>query len=144
MNSNILQANITPCTAIEFPVVKKLIAEFCLDNNDLRPEQFLVAKFEGEIVGFGRIRQYPACNELCSLGVIENLRLKGIGRQLTRALIKKATLPLYLVAIIPDFFSKLGFIEIDDFPSEIGNKLKYCTEALPVPETYVVMQLNQA
>lgn len=142
MNSNILQANISPCTAAEFPIVKKLIAEFCLDNNDLRPEQFLVAKYEGKIVGFGRLRQYPSCDELCSLGVIEDLRLKGIGRQLTLALIKKATLPLYLVAIIPDFFSKLGFTEITDFPSEIGIKLKYCTEALPVPETYVAMKLN--
>ncbi len=142
MNSNILQANISPCTETEFPVVKKMIAEFCLDDNDLRPEQFLVAKYEGKIVGFGRLRQYPACNELCSLGVIEDLRLKGIGRQLTLALSKKATLPLYLVAIIPDFFSKLGFSEISDFPSEIGIKLKYCIKTLSVPETYVVMRLN--
>ena len=142
MNNTILQANISPCTETEFLVIKKLIADFCLDDNDLHPEQFLVAKYEGKIVGFGRLRQYPVCNELCSLGVIEDLRLKGIGRQLTLALSEKATLPLYLVAIIPDFFSKLGFSEISDFPSEIGIKLKYCIETLSVPETYVVMKLN--
>ena len=141
MRSNILQANISPCTENEFPIIKKLIAEFCLDDNDLHASQFLVAKFEEKIVGFGRLRQYPSCNELCSLGVIEDLRLKGIGRQLTLSLIKKATLPLYLVAIIPDFFTKFGFTEIPDFPSELGVKLKYCTEALSVPETYLVMKL---
>ncbi len=141
MSNNVLQATIFACTEIDFPIVKKLIAEFCLDDNDLRSDQFLVAKFEGKIVGFGRLRQYPACTELCSLGVIENERLKGVGRQLTLALIEKATLPLYLVAIIPDFFTKFGFTEITDFPSEIGVKLKYCIESLSVPETYVVMKL---
>lgn len=140
MSNNILQATISACTDAEFPIIKKLIAEFCLDDNDLHASQFLIAKFEGKIVGFGRLRQYPTCSELCSLGVIEDLRLKGIGRQLTLALTKKATLPLYLVAIIPDFFTKLGFTEITDFPSEMQVKLNYCTESLPVPENYVVMK----
>lgn len=140
MKGEPLQVYITTCSHSEFPIIKKLIAAFCLDDNDLRAEQFLVAKFEEKIVGFGRLRQYPACTELCSLGVIEDLRLKGIGRQLTLALSKKATLPLYLVAIIPDFFTKLGFTETTDFPPEIGVKLKYCIESLSVPETYVVMK----
>jgi N-acetylglutamate synthase-like GNAT family acetyltransferase len=141
MQTNILNVKISGCTESEFPIVKKLITELCLDDNDLQASQFLVAKFEDKIVGFGRLRQYPACNELCSLGVIEDQRLKGVGRQLSLALIKKATLPLYLVAIIPDFFSKFGFTEITDFPSELGVKLKYCRESLSVPEPYVVMKL---
>jgi amino-acid N-acetyltransferase len=141
MERTFLKVEISSCTASEFPEIKKLIAGFCLDDNDLRPEQFLVARSEEKIVGFGRLRQYPDCNELCSLGVIEDKRLKGVGRQLSLALIKKATLPLYLVAIIPDFFSKLGFTKITDFPSELGVKLKYCNESLSVPEPYVVMKL---
>jgi N-acetylglutamate synthase-like GNAT family acetyltransferase len=141
MERQLLKVEISDCTESELIIVKKLIAEFCLDDNDLRAGQFLVAKSEGKIVGFGRIRQYPECSELCSLGVIEDKRLKGVGRQLSLALIKKATLPLYSVAIIPDFFSKLGFAEVTDFPSEIAAKLKYCIESLPVPETYVAMKL---
>jgi N-acetylglutamate synthase-like GNAT family acetyltransferase len=141
MESHILNVNISACTEIEFPLIKELIAEFCLDDNDLQSSQFLVAKYDDKIVGFGRLRQYPTCSELCSLGVIEDKRLKGVGRQLTLALIKKATFPLYLVAIIPDFFTRFGFTEISDFPSEIGTKLNYCKESLSVPEPYVVMKL---
>ena len=142
MSNQIFSVNISACSENDFPVITKLISEFYLDDNDLKSAQFLIAKDKGKVVGFGRLRQYPSCSELCSLGVVEDLRLKGIGSAVSRALIKKSTFPLYTVTIIPEFFSRFGFKIVTDFPTEIGVKHSYCTNALTVPETYVVMEFN--
>jgi N-acetylglutamate synthase-like GNAT family acetyltransferase len=99
---------ITNCSAEDFLRVKKYISEFCLDDNDLKPEQFLVAKHGAELVGFGRLRSYSGCSELCSLGVVEAYRKKGVGSQLSKTLIRKSNSPLYTVTVIPEFFERLG------------------------------------
>lgn len=131
---------ISSCTPEDFSLVKKYIAEFFLDDNDLRPEQFLVSKTENQIVGFGRLRNYQGCSELCSLGVLETFRRRGVGSALCEALIKKSVGPLYTVTIIPGFFERLGFAFSRQFPDEIKTKFDYCKSSLPVPETYVVMR----
>jgi N-acetylglutamate synthase-like GNAT family acetyltransferase len=140
MPHSLISPSISLCTPADFTLVKNLIAEFCLDDNDLKPEQFLVAKLEGEIIGFGRLRTYSNSGELCSLGVIEKCRLQGVGSNLSKALIKKSTSDLFTVTIIPGFFEKLGFQTVEEFPSEIKTKLNYCITALSVPEKYVVMK----
>ena len=124
----------------DFENIKKYIQTFELDNRGLEMDQFLVAKQNHDIVGFGRIREYEGSCELCSLGVIEPERNRGIGKEITKHLIQKANQPLYLVCIIPDFFKPFGFKEVSDYPEELGNKLHYCTSELVVPETYVVMK----
>lgn len=134
---------IKPCDAEAFERVKYYIDCFDLDNRGLRPEEFLTAYVGKSLVGFGRIRQYASCYELCSLGVIEPERRKGIGRKLTLHLKMKAGDPLYLVCIIPGFFEALGFSICEHYPAEIRDKLDYCTGSLPVPETYVVMKKNE-
>lgn len=132
---------IKPCSIEDFELVKAYIQTFELDNRQLQAEEFLIAYYQEHLVGFGRIRNYSDCSELCSLGVIEPERMKGIGSQLCQALIKKARHPLYLVCIIPDFFTSLGFDITNHYPEPLKNKLNYCTQDLPVEETYVVMKL---
>lgn len=105
--------------------------------------QFLVAKENNEVLGFGRIREYNDCSELCSLGVTEPKRLQGIGKQLVKELILKAHKPLYLVCIIPEFFIPFGFQVVSEYPYALEEKLLYCTSELVVPEKYVVMKYNQ-
>lgn len=124
----------------DFEDIKKYIRDFELDNRVLEIEQFLVAKQDNNIVGFGRIREYKGSSELCSLGVIEPERNRGIGKELTKKLIQKAKQDLFLVCIIPDFFSPFGFKEVFQYPEELSDKLHYCTSELVVPETYVVMK----
>lgn len=132
--------DILPCSESDFYDVQNYISLLQLDNNDLHQNQFLVAKKEGRVIGFGRLRTYGNCQELCSLGVIEPYRNKGAGTALSEELIKKSKLPLYVVTIIPGFFTRLGFVEVEEFPSDIGVKMSYCTDSLPVPETYVAMR----
>ena len=111
-----------------------------MDNRNLFKNQFLVAKQNNQLLGFGRIRKHNGCDEFCSLGVIEENRFNGIAKLLIEARIKIATQPIYLVCITPKYFEKLGFIVVDEFPDEMLDKLNYCTSELVVSEKYVVMK----
>lgn len=130
------------CNRLQFELVKQYIQEFELDNRVLRSEEFLIEKDGLELLAFGRIREYSGFSELCSLGVIKKERSKGLGKKLTKALIKKSLQPLYLVCIIPDYFKVFGFSICTTFPLGIQDKLNYCTTHLEVNEEYVVMKLD--
>ena len=127
-------------TQHEFEQISRLIRQFELDDRQLHHQQFLAGFIQKELVGFGRLRTHDTCTELCSLGVAEPQRFKGIGTQLVKELIAKATKPLYLVCIIPDYFKPFGFSRVNSYPAELQDKLDYCTAELLVPETYVVMK----
>lgn len=132
--------DIKTATEVDFTAIKQYIQQFDLDNRRLEREQFLVAKHQNEIVGFGRIRKHKGCDEICSLGVIESKRFKGIAKALVLAKIKTSTQSIYLVCIIPEFFESLGFKIVEDYPEEMQDKLNYCESELTVPEPYVVMK----
>ena len=125
----------------EFQDICNYIHEFELDDRILLKQEFTAAFRDNKLVGFGRLREHADCTELCSLGVVAQHRRKGIGKALTAELVCKAPLNLYLVCIIPEFFVPFGFKIVKNFPSQIQNKLDYCTQELLVPETYVVMKL---
>lgn len=127
-------------TQKEFEHVVGFINRFELDNRFLQHQQFLAGFIKKDLVGFGRIRNHSDCSELCSLGVLEPQRLKGIGKELVKELVKKAVGPLYLVCIIPDYFEALGFKTVRKYPQAMQDKLEYCTQELVVPEPYVVMR----
>jgi N-acetylglutamate synthase-like GNAT family acetyltransferase len=130
-------------SAQQFKEIIRLIGQFELDDRDLLSTQFLAAASPEELIGFGRIREYGTCSELCSLGVLEPQRHKGMGSLLVQKLIQKTKQPLYLVCIIPEFFEPLGFKITTHYPPELQQKLDYCREALSVPEEYVVMNYEQ-
>lgn len=127
----------------EFLQICEYIHEFELDDRILLQHQFTIALRDNELVGFGRLRNHSDCTELCSLGVITEHRRQGIGKAIVAELLRKAPPNLYLVCIIPDFFSPFGFHIVNEYPAPIKNKLEYCTHELIVPETYVVMQLHK-
>ncbi|MFO0357426.1 MAG: GNAT family N-acetyltransferase [Sphingobacteriaceae bacterium] len=133
---------IQACTPHFFESVKSLIAEFELDNRALEADQFLIATLNNKLIGFGRIREYENCAEMCSMGVVDEYRNKGVAKALTKALIQKTSKPLYLVCIIPQFFENFNFTITASYPPELKNKLDYCTGELVVEETYVVMKLQ--
>ena len=114
-----------------------------MDNRDLKKEQFVIAKEENKILGFGRIRKHKDCDEMCSLGIIVSERNKGLAKLLIKENIKLSTQPLYLVCIIPELFIPFGFKIIAEYPPEIKNKLDYCTTDLVVEEEYVVMKYSK-
>lgn len=128
------------CSAEDFELIKKYIAEFELDDRELQQNEFVTIHDQGLLLGFGRVREYEELSEMCSLGVILNERSKGLGKLLTQALIDKVNKPLYLVCIIPSFFEPFGFEICKNFPPEMQDKLDYCNSSLHVEEEYVVMR----
>ena len=127
----------------EFKQICDYIREFELDDRNLRQEEFTAAFRGNELVGFGRLRQHADSVELCSLGVVTKHRRQGIGKGLVEQLIKRSTSSIYLVCIIPEFFTPFGFKVVTQFPAAIQDKLNYCTYELIVPETYVAMHFQK-
>lgn len=124
----------------DFSFIKEFIQQFDLDNRDLHYHQFIVAKINNDIIGFGRIRKHKGCDEFCSLGVLEPYRQLGVAKLLIEARIKLATQPIYMCCIIPQYFEKMGFQCVTEYPAEMLDKLNYCTNSLVVEESYVVMK----
>jgi len=67
---------ITSCDDVQFEKIKEYIAQFELDDRELKEKDFLIAVSGDELLGFGRILEYADCSELCSLGVVEPYRIK--------------------------------------------------------------------
>lgn len=132
--------HISPALPEDFPVIQAAIQEMELDDRDLQVSQFLVARSDKDLLGFGRIRRHRDCDEYCSLGVLPQYRSQAVAKAITHAIIRVSTQPLYLVCILPAYFEPLGFQIVDRFPAAMQGKLDYCNEALAVPEPYVVMR----
>jgi N-acetylglutamate synthase-like GNAT family acetyltransferase len=128
------------CDEVLFENVKNYIREFELDDRLMEKEQFLTLSKNSELLAFGRIRSHKGFSEICSVGVLEEVRHKGLAKRIVAALIESCGQPLYLVCIIPSFFEPFGFAPCKTFPPEIQEKLDYCTANLIVPEDYVVMR----
>jgi len=126
----------------EFSEICALIKEYELDNRNLQQHEFTLALQNNQLIAFGRLRKHPDCMELCSVGVLKTCRNKGAGSALVENIISNATLPVYVVCIIPHFFARFGFKPIVDYPQSIKEKINYCTNELIVPETYLVMKLE--
>jgi N-acetylglutamate synthase-like GNAT family acetyltransferase len=127
----------------DFELIRSYIHAFELDDRSLKKEEFCAAFVHEELRGFGRLRKHPDCTELCSLGVVTPHRNKGIGKAITAELIRKEPhTAIYVVCIIPHFFTPFGFKEVTTYPASIKEKLDYCTHSLPVPESYVAMCLQ--
>lgn len=139
MNKNI---SIRTAKQNEFLVIINYIQQFDLDNRELDYSQFVVATINENIIGFGRIRKHTDCDEFCSLGVLNEYRNLGVAKLLIEARIKLATQQIYMCCIISNYFKKMGFEIVNEYPIAMQDKLNYCTNSLVVEEPYVVMRYN--
>lgn len=134
---------IQPCSEADFEPVKQYVDELELDNRAMQAQQFLTLHdAQNRLAGFGRVREYQGFSEMCSLGILPGQRSRGLAKEMTAQMIKKATQTIYLVCIIPGFFEEFGFRICTTYPPEIQEKLDYCIGSLAVPEPYVVMRLD--
>src|ERR1051325_6344223 len=105
---NMKEVIIKSASENEFETVLRLANSMDLDVEDISCQQFVTAKKENEIIGFGRIRRYPDCTEIATVGVIQPERNKGVGTSIVKELMKGCPKEIYVTCVIPNFFSRLG------------------------------------
>jgi N-acetylglutamate synthase-like GNAT family acetyltransferase len=117
---------ITNASENDLPIIEQWARSFDLDCEEIFFKQFIVAKKNNTIVGFGRLRNYPECTELATLGVIPEERNKGIGTAIVNELIKTGPSEIFVTCVIPHFFSRLGFRAVKKYPCVLQKKVEFC------------------
>jgi amino-acid N-acetyltransferase len=116
-------------TNSDAPAVRQLLLSCGLPDQDVHDhlEHFIVTKDSHELVGVIGLQAIGGVGLLRSLAVDGRYRNQGLGRDLYTKLVGYAHLrgvaKLYLLTVTArDYFSKLGFVEIDRsaVPPEIG------------------------
>ncbi len=131
--SNSIDVLVSPACEKDLPVIVQLAKSFDLDCEDLSWEQFIIAKSDDAIVGFGRLRDYPdpensgaGCTEVATVGVIHEERNKGIGTSIVNKLIQTGPKEIFVTCVIPNFFSRLGFEAVKQYPTVLQKKVDFC------------------
>jgi len=121
-----MEIKIAPASEKEFVTIENLAKSFDLDFEDVSWKQFLVAKKEAEIIGFGRLRNYFECTEIATVGVIHSERSKGVGTLIVNELIRIGQKEIFVTCVIPNFFLRFGFQPIKQYPSALQKKVDFC------------------
>ncbi|UCG82068.1 MAG: GNAT family N-acetyltransferase [Dehalococcoidia bacterium] len=129
------KANIT-----DMPIIEAYIEAFRLDNENLKYEQFTVAEENGNIVGFGRIKQYEYCSELGCVAVLEDCRNRSVGSALVRKLMQDFPRnDIWITTDIPEYFERFGFKPADEAPREIVDKIKRVCQSKQHPNAVIML-----
>ena len=108
------------------PAARGLAASLGLDYPSMDTDDFWIAEEDGRIAGICGLMRRPDCQELCSLGVAEDSRGRGIGGDLVRALLADTPGDIYLATVIPDFFGKAGFSRTSVYPESMRKSPEWC------------------
>lgn len=108
----------------DMPAIVRMIGEYSLDFEDLRPEQFVVAEEGGRMLGFGRLKTYGDAVEMGCLGVLHERRNQGIGRMIIDELIRRGPDTIWVTTDMPGYLRPLGFEESASVPESIACKLE--------------------
>jgi N-acetylglutamate synthase-like GNAT family acetyltransferase len=112
--------------AADFPQIIHLAKKYDLDYAGMEADDYWVAAEKERIWGICGLKKHPDCLELCSLGVDEEHRGRGLARRLVLALIHGAGRDLYLATIIPEFFEPFGFVRAASVPASMVKKSDWC------------------
>ncbi len=115
----------------DWPQVVALAARLNLDYEGMDMDDFWVAVEGSRVAGICGLRRHADCLELCSLGVEEESRDKGVGTRLVMALLEETEGDIYLATVIPEFFKRLGFEEAPSIPASMIKKAEWCLGCRP-------------
>lgn len=109
----------------DIDLILQYLSKFHLDSENIFPEQFIIAEFNGKFAGFARIKPYRNIYELASVGVLEEYRNKGIGNKLVKYLLSIFPFDeIWVTTKIADYFKKFGFETVENPPEELLQKSK--------------------
>jgi N-acetylglutamate synthase-like GNAT family acetyltransferase len=124
----------------DFPDIIRLAKMYNLDYSGMEADDFWVAEESGRIRGICGLKKHLECSELCALGVDEEVRGRGWGGQLVRAVLRDAPGELYLATVMPSFFARFGFEKTDVVPGSMVKKAEWCAGCTPELCTVMVRQ----
>jgi N-acetylglutamate synthase-like GNAT family acetyltransferase len=113
-------------------IIEHLAKEFELDLENFNWNQFVVAKKDNKIIGFGRLRKYKLenqseeCYEIATVGVVFEERKRGAGSLIVKEIIRNGPSEIFITCVIPCFFEKLGFQLVKHYPSVLQKKVDFC------------------
>ncbi|HEY6162026.1 MAG TPA: GNAT family N-acetyltransferase [Bacteroidia bacterium] len=114
-----------------------------LDCTNLSYEQFMVARRNGVILGFGRLKRYYDWSELATLGVVKEEQGKGIGTAIVCELLREKGTDVYVTCVIPKYFSRFGFYEVKEFPKLLMKKYDFCRSFGFAGDEVFVMRMRE-
>ena len=124
--SNPIDILVSSANERDMPVIEQLAKSFDLDCEKLSWKQFVAAKKNDTIIGFGRLREYPGCTEVSTVGVVLEERNKGVGTAIVKELIRMGHSEIFVTCVIPDFFRRFGFFAVQHYPSVLQKKVDFC------------------
>jgi N-acetylglutamate synthase-like GNAT family acetyltransferase len=120
--------------------IRDCTRRFRLDDEDLRPEQFVVAEIADEIVGFGRIKPYDTFWELGCLGVVEHYRGRGIADAIVKELIRRfPNEDIWVTTDIPGYCERFGFTQSDAAPPALHAKIRGICQEKGRPDAVIML-----
>ncbi len=120
---------ISRATVEDMPLIVHLAEKFKLDTRDIKIENFLVAKEDGILLGFGRLKYHKEFTEMGTFAVLPAYRHRGVGQKLMNQLIKIAPEEVYLLTTIPEYGYRFGFRLVMKVPDFIKPHLLACIAA---------------
>ena len=143
MISTKLDIELAQPTEYEMETVRQFTRDFDLDSEGLKKEQFIIAKSNNRVIGFGREKKHQHFNEISTLGVVHAFRNQGIGKSIVTVLIKRIKhKTIYVVTIIPDYFCQFGFKTINELPDSLKAKSEFCG-SFSNSDIVSIMKLNK-
>lgn len=115
----------------DFPRILELARSYGLDYHNMEGDDFWVAEKNGRITGICGLKIHADCQELCSLGVEEDDRGRGVAGKLVRTLLRNVQGQIYLATIIPEFFERFGFKKTNRIPPSMIRKPEWCEGCRP-------------
>ena len=121
-----LDITIRSATSDDAATIKRMVYSARLDPTSLKWHNFLLAEYEGHVVGIGQIKPYPGCEELGSLVTRRKYQGQGIAARLIEALESRAGRPLYLLCAsnMEGFYQRFGYETINWWQAPPFLKLK--------------------
>ncbi|MCZ6693099.1 MAG: GNAT family N-acetyltransferase [Bacteroidetes bacterium] len=122
-----LEIEIAQPTEYEMEIVRQLTKDFELDGEEFKMGQFIIAKSNNRVLGFGREKKHQDCTEISTIGVVQAYRNQGIGKSIVTELIKKIKSDtIFIVTVIPDYFCQIGFKTTSELPESLKSKIEFC------------------
>jgi amino-acid N-acetyltransferase len=103
--------HIRSATESDARTIKRMVRAAQLDPTLLKWQNFLIAEYDGAVVGIGQVKPYRGGKELGSLVVASRWRHQGIGGAIVRALIDRERSKLFLLCAerLESFYAQFGF-----------------------------------